>query len=137
MWALFAGLSAVFAALTAIFAKVGVQNVNSNLAVAIRTAVVLMLAWGIVFAFGAHKQIPDISTRAWIFLTLSALATGLSWLCYYKALQLGAVRNVVTVDKLSLIITIVFAAMFFGETLTLKVILGALLVVAGTLLIVI
>jgi len=135
MWIFYAGLSAVFAALVAIFAKVGVQNINSNLAVAIRTIVILMFTWGVVFAFGAHKQIPHISAKNWIFLTLSALATALSWLCYYRALQLGDVSRVAPLSKLSIIITIAIAAAFLGETLTLKVVIGALLILAGTLLI--
>ena len=137
MWIFFAILSAVFAALTAIFAKIGIENVNSNLATAIRTLVVLVLAWGIVYFFGTYKQIANISLKSWVFLTLSGLATGISWLCYYKAMQLGAVSKVVTIDKLSLIITIVFAAIFLGETLTIKVILGGTLITIGTLLIVI
>lgn len=135
MWAVFALLSAVFAACTSILAKIGIQDVNSNLATAIRTALVLVMAWGIVFAAGKHAGIQSITAKSWIFLILSGIATGLSWLCYYYALQKGAASKVVTIDKFSLIITMVMAALILKESMSLKDIIGAVLVTAGTLII--
>lgn len=132
MWAVFALLSAVFAALTSIFAKIGIENINSNLGTAIRTVVVLIMAWGIVFATGKHQQIADISSRSWTFLILSGIATGLSWLCYFYALQIGEASKVVPVDKFSVVITMVMAFVFLGETVTMKTIIGGLLITAGT-----
>ena len=126
MWFVFALLSAVFAALTSILAKVGIDGVNSNLATAIRTVVVLAMAWGVV----------SISRRSWIFLILSGLATGASWLCYYRALQIGEASKVVPIDKLSVVITILFAFAFLHEKLTVKSLLGCLLIGAGTLIMV-
>jgi len=133
MWLPFALLAALFAALTSILAKIGLEGVNSNLATAIRTAVVLVMAWGMVFITGSVKGINDISSRSWLFLGLSGLATGLSWLFYFRALQLGPVSRVVPIDKLSVVITIVLALVIFGETVSLKVVLGALLITVGTL----
>ena len=136
MWVVFALLSAVFAALTSIFAKVGIENVNSNLATAIRTVIVLVMAWLIVFATGKHQQIVDISTKSWIFLVLSGLATGLSWLCYFYALQIGEASKVVPVDKFSVVITMVMAFFILGEVITMKTIIGGLLITAGTLVLI-
>ena len=136
MWVVFALLSAVFAALTSIFAKIGIENVNSNLATAIRTVVVLVMAWLIVFATGKHQQIVDISTKSWIFLVLSGLATGLSWLCYFYALQIGEASKVVPVDKFSVVITMVMAFFILGEVITMKTIIGGLLITAGTLVLI-
>ena len=136
MWIVFALLSAVFAALTSIFAKIGIENVNSNLATAIRTVVVLVMAWLIVFATGKHQQIVDISTKSWIFLVLSGLATGLSWLCYFYALQIGEASKVVPVDKFSVVITMVMAFFILGEVITMKTIIGGLLITAGTLVLI-
>lgn len=136
MWAIFALLSAVFAALTSIFAKIGIENVNSNLATAIRTFIVLIMAWGIVFLTGKFNQISDISTRSWTFLILSGLATGLSWLCYFYALQIGDASKVVPVDKFSVVITIIMAFFILGEAVTVKTILGGLLITAGTLVLI-
>lgn len=133
MWAVFALLSAVFAALTSILAKIGMENVNSNLATAIRTVVVLVMAWLIVFATGKHQQIADISARSWLFLTLSGVATGLSWLCYFYALQIGEASKVAPVDKFSVVITMILAFFILGEAATLKTIIGGLLITAGTL----
>lgn len=133
MWAVFALLSAVFAALTSILAKIGMENVNSNLATAIRTVVVLVMAWIIVFATGKHQQIADISARSWVFLALSGVATGLSWLCYFYALQIGEASKVAPVDKFSVVITMVLAFFILGEAATLKTIIGGLLITAGTL----
>jgi transporter family protein len=135
MWIVFAGLSAVFAALTSILAKIGIENVSSNLATAIRTAVVLILSWGIVFISGKHLEIPNITVKSWVFLVLSGVATGLSWLCYYYALQNGPTAKVVTIDKFSLIITMVLAMLFLKEGMGMKDIIGAVLVTAGTILI--
>ena len=132
MWAIFAILSAIFAALTSILAKVGIEGVNSNLATAVRTIVVVLMAWFMVFATGNQNGIVDISKKSWIFLILSGLATGASWLCYYKALQLGEVSKVVPIDKLSIVITIVLAFIFLGEQITLKTLIGCCLIVAGT-----
>lgn len=134
MWLLFALLSALFAALTAILSKIGIEGVNSNLATAIRCIVILLMAWGIVFATGHGGDLSSISTRSYIFLILSALATGASWLCYFKALQLGAVSKVVAVDKLSTILTIVLALIIFHESFTLKTALGMLCITFGTVL---
>ena len=133
MWWIYALLSAFFAALTAIFAKVGVENVNSNLATAIRTVVVLVMIWMIVFFRNEYKAIGELSQRNWIFLTISAFATGFSWIFYFKALQMGEVSKVAGIDKLSLALTIIFAVVFLGETLTWKTAVGATLIIAGTL----
>lgn len=134
MWKIYALLSAVFAALTAIFAKVGIQNVDSNLATAIRTVVILFVAFGIVFVTGTHAQIPNITKKCWIFLTLSGLSTGASWLFYFRAIQLGKVSEVAVIDKFSLVLTIIFAAVFLHEGLSIKTVAGALLMTAGTIL---
>lgn len=136
MWLLFALLSAVFAALTSILAKVGIEGVNSHLATAIRTVVVLLLSWGMVFLTNAQGGIGAISGRSWLFLILSGLATGASWLCYYRALQLGEASKVVPVDKLSVVITLVLAFVFLHEQFTVKSFLGCVLIGAGTLLMV-
>ena len=133
MWWIYALLSAFFAALTAIFAKVGVENVNSNLATAIRTVVVLVMIWMIVFFRNEYKAIGELSQRNWIFLTISAFATGFSWIFYFKALQMGEVSKVAGIDKLSLALTIIFAVIFLGETLTWKTAVGGTLIIAGTL----
>ena len=137
MWFILALLSAVFAALTSILAKVGIEGVNSNLATALRTGVVLLMAWGMVFITNTQSGIFEIERKSWIFLILSGLATGASWLCYYKALQIGEASKVVPVDKLSVVITLVLAFVFLHEKLTPKSILGCLLIAAGTLLMVI
>lgn len=136
MWFVFALLSAVFAALTSILAKVGIDGVDSNLATAVRTLVVVVLAWGMVFLTHAQTGLSLISRRSWIFLILSGLATGASWLCYYKALQIGEVSKVVPVDKLSIVITLVLAAVFLHEDFTVKSFIGCILLGAGTLLMV-
>ena len=136
MWLLFALLSAVFAALTSILAKAGIENVNSNLATAIRTVVVLGMAWGMVFLTHAQSGLPEISRKSWIFLILSGLATGASWLCYYRAMQLGEVSRVAPVDKLSVVITFVLAVVFLHERFTVKSLLGCILITAGALLMV-
>ena len=133
MWAVFAFLSAVFAALTSILAKVGIEVVNSNLATAVRTVVVLAMAWGMVFITDTQDGIMDISKKSWIFLILSGLATGASWLCYYKALQIGEASRVVPIDKLSVVITLILAVIFLHENMNAKSILGSLLITAGTL----
>ena len=133
MWAVFAFLSAIFAALTSILAKVGIEGVNSNLATAVRTVVVLAMAWGMVFITNAQDGIMDISKKSWIFLILSGLATGASWLCYYKALQIGEASKVVPIDKLSVVITLILAVIFLHENMNTKSILGSLLITAGTL----
>ncbi|WP_338999594.1 EamA family transporter [Fusobacterium animalis] len=132
MWAIFAILSAIFAALTSILAKVGIEGVNSNLATAVRTIVVVLMAWFMVFITGNQNGIVDISKKSWIFLILSGLATGASWLCYYKALQLGEVSKVVPIDKLSIVITIILAFIFLGEQITLKILIGCCLIIVGT-----
>ena len=132
MWAIFAILSAIFAALTSILAKIGIEGVNSNLATAVRTIVVVLMAWFMVFITGNQNGIVDISKKSWIFLILSGLATGASWLCYYKALQLGEASKVVPIDKLSIVITIILAFIFLGEQITLKTLIGCCLIVAGT-----
>ena len=136
MWMILALLSAVFAALTSILAKVGIDGVNSNLATAIRTVVVVLMAWGMVFLTNAQSGILNISRRSWLFLILSGLATGASWLCYYKALQLGDASKVVPIDKLSVVITLVLAFIFLHEQFTVKSLIGCLLIGAGTLLMV-
>ena len=136
MWFWFALGSAVFAALTSILAKIGIDGVNSNLATAIRTMVVIVMAWGMVFLTNAQGSISDISKKSWIFLILSGLATGASWLCYYKALQIGEATKVVPVDKLSVVITMVLAFVFLHEKFTPKSLIGCILIGAGTLLMV-
>ena len=136
MWFILALLSAVFAALTSILAKVGIDGVNSNLATAIRTLVVLIMAWGMVFITNAQKGISNISSKSWLFLVLSGLATGASWLCYYKALQGGDASKVVPVDKLSVVITLVMAFVFLHEQFTSKSLIGCVLIGAGTLIMV-
>lgn len=136
MWLIFAILSSVFAALTSILAKVGIDGVNSNLATAIRTVVVVIMAWVMVFITGAQGGMTHISHKSWIFLILSGLATGASWLCYYKAIQMGTVSKVVPIDKLSVIITLILAAVFLHEDFTPKSIIGSVLIAAGTLLMV-
>ena len=133
MWFLYAILSAVFAALTSILAKVGINGVNSNLATAIRTLVVLVMAWGMVFLTGAETGLADIGRKSWIFLILSGLATGTSWLCYYRALQIGEASRVVPIDKLSVVITLVLAFVFLREPFSAKSVIGCLLIGAGTL----
>ena len=133
MWWIYALLSALFAALTAIFAKIGVENVNSNLATAIRTVVVLIMIWLIVIFRNEFKGIAELSHRNWFFLGISGLATGLSWIFYFKALQMGEVSKVAGIDKLSLALTVIFAIIFLGETLTLKTAAGTGLIVIGTL----
>ena len=134
MWFVYALGSAVFAALTSILAKIGIEGVNSTLATAIRTAVVLLMSWGMVFLTGTQTGIAEISRRSWLFLVLSGLATGGNWLCYFKALQLGDVNKVVPIDKLSILVTIAFSYFVFHEKLTKKSALGLMLVVGGTLL---
>lgn len=136
MWLLFAILSAVFAALTSILAKKGITGVNSNLATAIRTVVVVIMAWGMVFLTHAQSGISGISKKSWIFLILSGLATGASWLCYYKALQDGDVSKVVPIDKLSVVITLILAFVFLHEEFTAKSLIGCILIAAGTLVMV-
>ena len=133
MWIMYALFAAVFAALTSILAKIGIENVNSNLAVAIRTFVVLIMAWGIVFITGRHSEIAHIGQRSWVFLTLSGCATGISWLFFYKALQIGDASKVVPVDKLSVVLVMVFAFAFLGEPMTVKTVVGGLLIAAGVL----
>lgn len=136
MWAVFAILSAVFAALTSILAKVGIEGVNSNLATAIRTVVVVLMSWGMVFLTKAQGGITDISKKSWIFLILSGLATGASWLCYYRALQLGEASKVVPIDKMSVVITLILAFVFLHEDFTAKSVVGCILIAAGTLVMV-
>ncbi len=133
MWLLFAILSAVFAAATAILAKIGIENVDSNLATAIRTVVVLVMAWLVVFLTNKVGGIASITPRSWLFLILSGLATGASWLCYFYAIKIGDVSKVVPVDKCSLVLTIIFAVIFLGESLTWKTILGSILLLAGSI----
>lgn len=137
MWFLFAILSAIFAALTSILAKVGIEGVNSNLATAIRTAVVVIMAWGMVFLTNAQGGIAEISRKSWIFLILSGLATGASWLCYYHALQIGEVSKVVPIDKLSVVITLILAFVFLHEAFTARPLIGCVLIGLGTLIMVI
>lgn len=136
VWFLFALLSAIFAALTSILAKVGIESVNSNLATAIRTVVVVIMAWGMVFLTGTQNGILEISKRSWLFLILSGLATGVSWLCYYRALQLEDASKVVPVDKFSVVITLILAFIFLHEKFTAKSLGGCVLIGAGTLLMV-
>lgn len=136
MWFIFALLSAIFAALTSILAKIGIEDVNSNLATAIRTVVVVLMAWGMVFLTNAQIGISGIGKKSWLFLILSGVATGVSWLCYYKALQMGETSKVVPVDKLSVVITLVLAFIFLHEKFTPKSIAGCVLIGAGTLLMV-
>lgn len=136
MWFVFALLSAVFAALTSILAKIGIDGVNSNLETAIRTVVVVAMAWGMVFLTHAQNGISSISRKSWLFLILSGLATGASWLCYYRALQLGEASKVVPVDKLSVVLTLVLAFVFLHEQFTVKSVVGCLLIGVGTLLMV-
>ena len=136
MWAIYALLSAVFAALTSILAKIGITGVNSTLATAIRTAVVLIMAWGMVFITGTQNGIKDIGQKSWLFLVLSGLATGASWLCYYKALEMGEVSKVAPVDKLSIVFTLILAFVFLHETASAKSIIGGILIAAGTLVMV-
>lgn len=137
MWFLFAILSAVFAALTSILAKVGIEGVNSNLATAIRTVVVVVMAWCMVFLTHAQGGIAEISRKSWIFLILSGLATGASWLCYYHALQIGEVSKVVPIDKLSVVITLILAFVFLHEAFTVRALIGCVLIGLGTLIMVI
>lgn len=136
MWFVFALLSAVFAALTSILAKIGIEGVSSNLATAIRTVVVVFMSWGMVFLTHAQNGIADISKRSWLFLILSGLATGASWLCYYKALQMGEASKVVPIDKLSVVITLVLAFVFLHEQFTVKSLIGCILIGIGTLIMV-
>lgn len=136
MWAVFAIGSAVFAALTSILAKVGISGVNSHLATAIRTVVVVLMSWGMVFLTGTQSGITEISRKSWLFLILSGLATGASWLCYYRALQLGEASKVVPIDKMSVVITMVLAFVFLHEQFTVKSFIGAVLITAGTLVMV-
>ncbi|MBR5952285.1 MAG: EamA family transporter [Pseudobutyrivibrio sp.] len=133
MWLLFAFLSAIFAALTSILAKVGIEGVNSNLATAIRTVVVVIMAWGIVFMTNVQSGLGSISRKSWIFLILSGLATGASWLCYYRALQTGEASKVVPIDKLSVVITLILAFIFLHEQFTIKSLIGCVLIGVGTL----
>lgn len=136
MWMLFAVLSSIFAALTSILAKVGIEGVNSNLATAVRTVVVLIMAWGMVFLTGGQSGLSSIGKKSWIFLILSGLATGASWLCYYKALQMGDASKVVPIDKMSVVITLILAFVFLHESVTPKTVLGCVLIGVGTLLMV-
>lgn len=136
MWAVFAFLSAIFAALTSILAKVGIEGVNSTLATAIRTVVVLAMSWGMVFVMNVQNGLGEISRKSWLFLILSGLATGASWLCYYRALQLGEASKVVPIDKLSVVITLALAFIFLHEQFTMKSLIGAVLITAGTLVMV-
>ena len=131
-WVIYAILSAVFAALTSILAKIGISDINSNLATAIRTIVVLIMAWGIVFMTGAQSGIQDTTAKSWIFLVLSGIATGLSWLFYYKALQLGDASKVVPIDKFSVVISMILAFVILKEDLTFKTVMGGILITAGT-----
>ncbi|MCI8355813.1 MAG: EamA family transporter [Lachnospiraceae bacterium] len=137
MWLLFAVLSALFAALTSILAKIGIEGVNSNLATAIRTVVVVIMSWGMVFLTNTQSGIMQISRKSWIFLILSGLATGASWLCYYRALQIGEASKVVPIDKLSVVITLLLAFVFLHEQFTVKSLIGCVLIGAGTLFMVI
>ena len=136
MWAVYAVLSSVFAALTSILAKVGIDGVNSTLATAIRTLVVVVMSWGMVFLTNAQGGIAEISRKSWLFLILSGLATGASWLCYYRALQLGQASKVVSIDKLSVVITLILAWVFLHEQFNMKSLIGAALIAAGTLVMV-
>jgi transporter family protein len=136
MWWVYAILSAFFASLTAVFAKIGITGVNSNLATAIRSVIILLVAWGIVFVRSEYKGIPALSRHNLIYIAISGVATGLSWIFYFKALQLGKVTQVAPVDKLSVALTIVLSVLFLGESLTLKTAIGALLIIAGTVLLI-
>lgn len=136
MWFVFALLSAIFAALTSILAKIGIDGVNSNLATAIRTVVVVIMAWGMVFLTNTQSGISEISRKSWLFLILSGLATGASWLCYYRALQMGEASKVVPIDKLSVVITLVLAFVFLHEQFTVKYLMGCALIGIGTLVMV-
>ncbi|MGN0678814.1 MAG: EamA family transporter [Oscillospiraceae bacterium] len=136
MWFVFALLSAVFAALTSILAKIGIDEMNSNLATAIRTVVVVFMAWGMVFLTNAQNGITEISRKSWIFLILSGLATGASWLCYYHALKIGEASKVAPIDKISVVFTVILAAIFLHEELNAKTIIGCILIAAGTLVMV-
>ena len=136
MWFVLALLSAIFAALTSILAKVGIEGVNSNLATAIRTVVVVVMAWGMVFLTNSQNGIAEISKRSWLFIILSGLATGASWLCYYRALQLGDASKVVPIDKLSVVITLVLAFVFLQEQFTMKSLVGCILIGMGTMIMV-
>ena len=136
MWAVYAVLSSVFAALTSILAKVGIDGVNSTLATAIRTLVVVVMSWGMVFLTNAQGGIAEISRKSWLFLILSGLATGASWLCYYRALQLGQASKVVPIDRLSVVITLILAWVFLHEQFNMKSLIGAALIAAGTLVMV-
>ena len=136
MWIIYALLAAVFAALTSILAKIGLDGVNSNVAVAIRTAVVLVMAWGIVFLTGRQGEIAAITQRSWLFLVLSGFATGLSWLFFFRALQLGEASRVIPIDKASVVIAMILAFAFLGETADVKTVAGGLLIAAGTLVLV-
>ncbi len=133
MWLIYAIFAAIFAALTSILAKVGIEGVNSTLATAIRTVVVLVMSWGMVFISGAQNGISSISQKSWLFLVLSGLATGASWLCYYKAIQIGEVSKVVPIDKMSIVITFLLAFVFLNEQFTMKAAIGCALITAGTL----
>lgn len=136
MWIIYACLSALFAALTSILAKIGLDGISSNVATAIRTIVILFMSWAMVFIAGSHNQVFNLSSKNWWFLIASGLATGASWLCYFKALQMGEVSKVVAIDKFSLVLTIVLAALFLSETLSLKAIIGCTLITIGTLVMV-
>lgn len=136
MWIIYALLGALFAALTSILAKMGIKDVNSNLATAIRTVVVLAMAWGIVFLTGRQKEIADITQKSWLFLILSGIATGLSWLFFFKALQIGDASKVVPVDKISVVISMVMAFLILGESIDTKTIIGGVFITAGTLVLV-
>lgn len=136
MWIFYALMSAIFAALVSILAKIGIKNINSNLATAIRTIVVLIMAWGIVFLTGKQKELSTLTDKNWRFLIYSGLATGASWLFYFKALQLGEASKVVPIDKLSVVITMVMAFIFLGEAFTVKTAIGGILIAAGTLILV-
>ena len=136
MWFLFAILSAIFAALTSILAKIGIDGVNSNLATAIRTVIVVVMSWGMVFLTNSQGGINDISKKSWLFLILSGIATGASWLCYYKALQIGDASKVVPIDKLSVVITLILAFVFLHEEFTVKSLIGCILIGIGTIVMV-
>lgn len=136
MWAVFAVLSAIFAALTSILAKIGIEDVDSNLATAVRTVVVVAMSWLMVFITNAQSGLTNISRKSWIFLILSGLATGASWLCYYKAIQMGEVSKVVPIDKMSVVITLILAVVFLHEDFNAKSIIGAVLITVGTLVMV-
>ncbi|MCL2190985.1 MAG: EamA family transporter [Treponema sp.] len=136
MWVMYALLAAVFAAATSILARIGLEGVNANLGTAIRTAVVLVMAWGIVLGTGVQRGIPDIAPRSWLFLVLSGLATGASWLFFFRALQIGPVSRVVPIDKASVVITMLMAFIFLGETVDAKTVIGGILITAGTIVLV-